>query len=278
MAGTTHVSGLGRHLDPSLPSNRFALFGTVVALGVLGAASLLVDDRSLLGAVFGAIAVFLGWAAGRELDPDRPGSAALAMGLALAFALVDVPSALATGVALMGLRLVAGTVGAALKPVDIVAIAGIGVVAAAVPTLWIVGIAVAMWVWSAPEVGDLRRIAVVAYAAGIAAGIAVAAWRTWAGDGYDYEITETAYVLAAVAAAAMLFAVRPIAVVSVTDAGDAVIDARRVRYARIAAGSFTMWAAVMGGVAGFWSMGPVVAALVAAAAFRVFVHPAAPPD
>ena len=56
------------------------------------------------------------------------------------------------------------------------------------------------------------------------------------------------------------------------------IDARRLQMARVATGSFCMWAAVVAGVEGFWSISPAFAALVIAAIYRVFVHPATPPD
>nr|MDJ0791281.1 hypothetical protein [Acidimicrobiia bacterium] len=104
-------------------------------------------------------------------------------------------------------------------------------------------------------------------------------WYQWTeGTFVAAEVTTTAYVLAAVAGGAMILAARPLAVTSPTDTGSGTVESVRVRSARIAAGSFCMWAAVIGGVAGFWSIVPVFCALAVAAVFRVFIQPAATPS
>lgn len=276
--GYSSITGLGRHLDPGLASNRIAIGGGVVAFVVMAGLSFVRDDLTLIGAVFAAVGVFLGWAIGRELEPDLPSMATVAMVISLAFTVFVVPSAMAVGIALIAIRLVAGTVGASLKAFDVPVLVGVGFLAFSDPALWIVGLAAGAWVWAAPEVGPLRRISVVGYGIGVVAGLGVAAWRVWGTGDLSFDVTQTAYVLAAAAGAAMLVAARRIHVSSVCDAGDTVIDRERVRLARVTAGSILMWAAMVGGVEAFWSLGPVFAALVIAAVYRVFVHPAAGPS
>ena len=275
MAAPHIPSAVSRRLEPSYASNRFAIAGFVVALLVLGAKALITNDMTLVGALFAAVGVFLGWAAGRELDPGTPGVAALGMVLALAIAVFVPPAALATGVAMIGLRLVSGTTGAPVTWLDLAVFAGLGLVSGGSPVLWIVGGAIVMWLLRAPEVGPLRTWVTVAFAVGAACGLGWL-WYQW-NDGRidDVVITATAYVLAAAAGAAMMLAARPVSVTAPTDVGGGDVDRLRIRFARLAAGSFCMWAAVIGGTAGFWGIAPIFAALVAAAIYRVFVQPAA---
>jgi hypothetical protein len=273
MADYHEITGLGRTLHPEIPSHRVAFGGAVVAFAVLGVWSFSRSDLTLFGAAAGAVAVFLGWAVARELDPDTTGVAAVALALSFAAAMFVVPSALVTGIALITLRVIAGTVGAALSRFDLPVVVVVGMLCVLDPVSWIMGLALAIGLWSAPEVGSLRRIGLVALAVGIACGIGFGAWQGTLGVG-ETEVTGTAYALAAAGALAMVFAAQPLPVTSPTDAGGEIVDARRIRLARVAAGSFVMWAAVMGGVDGFWSIGPVFAALVAAAIYRVFIQPA----
>lgn len=275
VAAPSFPSALSRTVDISYPSNRFALVGFAVAAAALGIKALATNDLTLVGAVFAAVAVFLGWAAGRELDPASTGVAALAMVVSLVFALFATPAALATGVALIGLRVVAGTVSAPATWMDTVVFLAIGAIAGATPILWIVGLSILMWLLRAPEVGSLRPWVTATFLVGVAGGLGWL-WYQWNGGRIeDVAITATAYVLAAAAGAAMMFAARPVSATTPTDAGGEDVDPVRIRFARLAAGSYCMWAAVIGGTAGFWAIGPVFAALVAAAIYRFFVQPAA---
>lgn len=274
MPDPTDLTGLGRPPDLRLTSNRIAIGGAALAFAVFAVWFLVTDEGSIVAAGFAAVAVFLGWAVSRELDPDRPDAATFALILTFLAVFVDVPSALASGVALLAIRLVAGTVGAALRPADFVVLAGLTGIAAATPSLWVFGAAFAIYAWSAPELDAQRLPARIAVVVGAVVGLGVAAWITWFGEGFDVEITMEAYVLAAVAGAAMLLSVRRLEVGSPTDTGAGIVDGERVRLARVVAGAGLMWAAVFGGVAAFWALSPVAAALVVAAAYRVFVHPA----
>lgn len=261
-------SALGRHFDFSLGSNRIAIFGSVGAFVVLSVRSMIDADLSIVGAAAASVAVFLGWAIGRELDPDRVGVATVAMALSLVFALYATPSAMMTAAAMLALRMVVGSVGSPVSMIDVGVIFVLGALAGSDAVLWIVGIAIAMWLLSAPEVGPRRRIAIIAFAFGLVGGLGYAWWQS-GGPGSTVEVTGAAYVLAAVAAVAMLVAARPPRVTTFDDRGSFVISTDRVRLARLAAGSFSMWAAVMAGVAGFWMIGPVFGALLATAIYRM---------
>ncbi len=70
------LTTLARAIDPRLPSHRKALLISI-ASGALALAVNL-DTKGALGYAFNAgVGSFLGWAVARELDPDRPNSAAL---------------------------------------------------------------------------------------------------------------------------------------------------------------------------------------------------------
>ncbi len=268
------VTGIGRPLDLGLRSNRVAVAGFVLGTVIGAGVGWYRADRSIVGALITGLAVFVAWATARELTPDYPSAATVAAVLALAAALVAPPSILVSGVALIGLRLVAGTVGAAVSRFDVGVLVVLGVVAGVIPVLWITAIAIGAWVWAAPEVGHRRRVAGILFVVGVASGLALAYVLGREYGWAEIEITTTAYVLTAFAGGVMLLAARPTRVISQVDAGTARIDVARIRLARLAAGSFVMWATVMGGVAGFVAIAPATAALVATAVFRVFREPA----
>ncbi|MGI9666342.1 MAG: hypothetical protein ACR2N2_04460 [Acidimicrobiia bacterium] len=269
-----YPTALGRGLVMKNPSNRFAISGWGVALVVLVVQALLVDGRSVLVAITSSVGVYLAWAVGRELDPDNAGVAQWALVLGLAFALWSPPGALAAGVTMLGIRVVVGTIGAAVRPVDVAALLAIGFAAAIEPVAWLGGVMVLIWLWAAPEVGELRTPGLIAFGVGVVAGASLSVLAIWETSPFDAEVTATAYVLAAVAGAATLLAARPIDVEARTDKRGGRIDAVRVRFGRLGAGTACIWAAVIAGTAGFWLLGPVFAALIVAAVYRVFVHPA----
>ncbi|RLE16568.1 MAG: hypothetical protein DRJ28_01415 [Actinobacteria bacterium] len=262
MAHFTSFTGIGRSLQPDLPSHRIAVAG--MALSAAGYAAFAVaTEREPADALIAGIVVFIAWAVGRELDPDRPNVAAWSMPIAFAASVFDLPSALASAVTLIGIRLIAGTIGAAVTRIDVVAFALLGFAAGSTPELWIVALTMSIWLWTAPEVGRLKYVALVSLIAGV--GVAV-----YVSEPQDVVITQEAYVLAAVAGVVMMLAMRPRSVISPTDARTGPIHEGRVDLARKAAGAFVMWAAVMGGVAGFWMVSPVLAGLVATAFAKWF--------
>lgn len=134
-------TAIGRPLDPRNVTNVLIMVFIVLAAIVGGVISFSVnaDNLALIlnRAFFAALAVFLGWAIGREIDPDHPYSALLAAILALVAHIVYSPpivDALTLDVivpdvdvvALLLLltvsRIVNRTVGPRVKPLDIIAI------------------------------------------------------------------------------------------------------------------------------------------------------------
>ena len=97
----TEITTLGRPIDLRYPSNRLAV-GVTIVTGVV--AFVLSDAGGLqrpAEAAAVAIAAFLGWAVGHELDPDHPRSAGYAAVLAAVLGFFVGPPALgasATGI------------------------------------------------------------------------------------------------------------------------------------------------------------------------------------
>ncbi|WP_052351717.1 hypothetical protein [Deinococcus pimensis] len=119
-------SSLGRPLDPSVPSNRFAALGfalTFVAARVAG--------RTWLQSAQAGLGAFLAWSAGRELHPDDPNAANVALLIEAPLAILAPPSVPAAFGHTSALRVVAGTVGEKVTPVDEAALATLGGVSAA---------------------------------------------------------------------------------------------------------------------------------------------------
>jgi hypothetical protein len=124
------ITALGRPIDPRYPTNlAIAVLSVVVAIAgaiwrLISGAALLESAQWGIGAGF---VLFLTWALGRELDPDHDLSAFVGAGLAIiALLLFDMPSLLLILWLLLLLRLVNRTVGLPAKPLDSLAILGLG--------------------------------------------------------------------------------------------------------------------------------------------------------
>lgn len=117
-------SALPRPLDLTLSSNRTAVLGTVM-FGTLA----LLSGRNWRQALGVGGAGMLGWATARELDPDHPVSATLALLLAGLTSLSQTsipgirPPMLSGFAALSSARMLTATVGAAASPQDTAALA-----------------------------------------------------------------------------------------------------------------------------------------------------------
>lgn len=131
------ITGLGRPLDIAHRSNRTAISVTILS-GISAALLSWLSNGSpdVMGSGAVALGVFLAWAVAREIDPDRPSSATLAMLVAWGIALVVPPALLATGVILFGVRILAGTVGGRMSAVDYLVLTGASVIAATEPVAW----------------------------------------------------------------------------------------------------------------------------------------------
>ncbi len=127
----TDITALGRvPIDPSYPTNR-AIAVLVLVVAIAGAILRLLSGAALLeSALWGMEAgfvLFLTWALGRELDPDHDLSAFVGTGLGLiALLLFDTPSLLVVFWLLLLLRIVNRTVGLPAKPLDSLAVLGLG--------------------------------------------------------------------------------------------------------------------------------------------------------
>lgn len=258
-------SGLGRPLDPKVPSNRAALVGTAAA-GVLTLASHLVAGRPkpIRAAVATAEACFMAWAIGRELDPDEPSTAILAMPIAMAGRVFGRPGLGASYPALLAARLASGTVGAPLQPIDAAHVAGVGLLAGARPASWpsVAGIGVGLSRDRA--LGDLTSIGVgvtvLAGAVGAIAAKAAPKPRLPGPLGVAW--------LAAVAGAGIATA-RAGAVRSRTDVGDRPIEASRVSLARSLVLGGVLLGAAIDGRRAITSTVPLAAAVLATAGTRL---------
>ncbi len=136
------MTGLGRPIDLSTKSNIIAIAGSALA----GASSVLLSwlstgDLGVPSATSVAIGVFLAWALAREIDPDTVSSSYLAMAIAAVIGLISSPAALVVAVLLLTTRVLAGTVGTALRPLDLLVLAAAGGYAGSQPVAWpIVGL------------------------------------------------------------------------------------------------------------------------------------------
>ena len=101
------VTGLGRHVDLSLRSNRIMALG-IAAIGAVALGLTWLDGTpDLLLSVLVAAGAFLSWAVARELDPDNWRTAITAMVIASLLSLFGLPSLIAVAVVLLTARMVA---------------------------------------------------------------------------------------------------------------------------------------------------------------------------
>lgn len=263
-------SGLGRPVDPSLPSNVFVVVVTPLAGIAAGSWRLLAGDSfgdAVWGGILGGGAAFLAWAVCRELDPDRPPTAALGALLAPWVLLAGDPSLLGLAVVLLGARITAGTTGYRLYEVDAAALAlfalGAGAGGAGPIPGALMGIAV-LWV-------DRRTGRI---AGPLTAAAAFAGWALW-GEGpewVDLAGGEWVVLMAALPALAGVVWVR--AGVP-TDRGDAAVRPGRVRWARLLVAACIAGATAWFGAPGLVALSP---ALVGAAAAGFPGRPEAPQE
>jgi hypothetical protein len=249
-------------MDFSLPSNRFVALATPVA-GVVAGSWALIAGSDLAGAVGYGIAAggaaFLAWAAARELDPDRPGTAAVAALAAPWVVVLGRPSLLACALWLLAIRMVAGTTGVPPSRVDLAVIVALaGLVAARDDGLVPAAVGMAVVAVAALADSEGRRRLLVGATVGCA-GVAATSmlWGDTAApltpDGVTWLRLATIAVLAA-------FSMR-VTVRSETDRRPMAISTSRVRVARVAAGAAAGVALAWHGDAGLHAVAPVAVAL-----------------
>ncbi|MGF1618395.1 MAG: hypothetical protein ACFCU2_11420 [Acidimicrobiia bacterium] len=260
------ITRLGRPFDLSRTSNRISLLGpAVVGLGSLGWDLAMGDTPDYVGALWASITAFLAWAAARELDPDRPQTATLAMVLAAMAAVTgvwDVPLGVSAA-ALLGLRVLAGTVGGDLKPVDLVVIVGLAVFSGTRIEGWVVVLLLVLGVLDSRPPGYLFAFPAMVVGAGVGAYLA--------GVGLPGgSISDQAYLWALVTVVAIPLAVRRTKIRSRTDIFDHEIRWPNVRAARVMTGFVVVGGLLASTANDVVLLVPVLAALVATALIRTF--------
>lgn len=139
--GWSRLTSLARVLDPRLPSHRMAL---IIGVGsaLLGAA---VDGDPGWGLAFNAgVGSFLGWALAREIDPDRPNSAALSGALTGAAIALGGPSLLLpVALILMTARVLHRSTGVPPTLLDLVALIAVAYAGGTSTVGWACGMALA---------------------------------------------------------------------------------------------------------------------------------------
>jgi hypothetical protein len=267
-ANAERWSSLARIVDPGIPSNRLAVGGTLTAALVVGLLLLLGLDAGL-SPFSAAIGVFLAWAIGRELDPDHPTAAAIAMPVSLGLLLLLGPSSLlvSAGV-LLGVRMTAGTVGSPLRSLDIVGIVALSALLGTT-TIGFVGAAAMVVGVFVDEPRRSRSMAIIAasttafVAASLIAGVE---WSWTAPDAAGWATL----VVGAVAVVAVVPAAPPS---SLCDRRTVPVRRERVTAARGMAGIAVLAGFALAGQAGIAALaGTTVAALAGTAIRRMLSY------
>ncbi len=234
-------SALGRPLDPRYRSNVLAVVGSGLAASTVFLLGLISAEPLPASALAAGLAVFLAWAIGRDLDPDRPSTAAAAMVVSFASTFFFAPSLLFGFGLLIGTRLIVGTVGLPLKTFDraallvIAGLMGTGVNSLAATAALVAGLIVSDG-WSARTrllgVGSLAIAALVFALRG-------------AGFNFTFEV-ETLWVVGALLVATWL--VVPAATPHTkTDVGQQRLSGSRVTVARIVTSGSVILSGLLGG-------------------------------
>jgi len=229
-------------------------------VGVAGLAGIDVGS----GPVTAAVGVFLAWAIARELDPDHPASAAIAIPLSFVLLLVlDPPSLLVSTGVLLGTRMAAGTVGTPLRPLDV---GGIILVAGLLGMDLIGAVGVAAMVVGV-LVSERRRargfgIAIAAAAAFTVVGIVSDIERTWAAPGTTALIVLVATVIS------VLVVIPAPPPTSPTDRQTGILLRWRVTVARGVAGSAVAAGFVLVGGTGIAALAATATAALAGTTIR----------
>jgi hypothetical protein len=220
-------------------------------------------DSALMGAAAGA-AAFLGWAAGRELDPDRPWTAGVAAVAAGLLVISGRPSLAQTALLMVTARVVTRSTGLQPTVVDrAVVVAGAGYVASTVGGFPVAVVGAAMMAADGFLPGGTRAAAwTTAAAAAVAAVVGGLLGGTLAVDPSPIDGGDLPAVIVAGLAIVGLLR-RPRVTVSADYTGE-VLRVGRVWTSRLGVGVGAALAAVWAGGGGIVGMGAAWAALAAA--------------
>jgi hypothetical protein len=273
------VSGLGRPIDPSYASNRYAVAVTFAAGAVGAVASFISGEGPAESLGWGVVAggsAFLSWAIGREIDPDRASTAALAAPLGAAAVAFGRPSLWSAAAVLLATRVLVRSTGVAPKPVDLTFVV---LVAGAAAATSVAGFPIGVLVGAALVVDRLlpRPAPGATVAWGAAAVLsAVGAAAVWGSlDPSPGAFSNGALVVAALSGLGCFAAALPVRPTSVGDVTGKPLLGVRLRAARIAAGLAVVAAAAWAGGPGSVALAPAGAALFAVLVPRPGRAPAA---
>lgn len=258
-------SGISRWLDPvRYPTHRnVLLIGAGSALVAYGT-GFDIFDALLIGA-----GAFAAWTLTRELDPDRPQSAAIAaIASGLVALVVGVPAVAPVFVAMLTARIVSRSTGLTPRWTDLAVVAAGAIVFAGTPSGWAAGIVLAFGiVRDATLPGRPPPAAAIfagATAVGVTARVAFAdALGTWvAPDGVETAIAVAGLI------AGLLLVMRTEPIVSVADFTKEALEPRRIREARTFGLAPAALALAAAGSAGVAAMAPVWISAVSVAVMR----------
>jgi len=259
-------SGLARWIDPTRhPSHRtiltIAVGATIAAVGV--------DSQDLVGALLTGAGAVTTWALAREVDPDRPQSAAVAAVLAAIVALVAGPPAVApVFIATVAARMVSRSTGLVPRWTDLAVNAVIAFLFAGTPWGWAAGIVFAFAiVRDAGLPGDTTPGALLfagATAVGVTTRVALAgSLGTWVAPA---GIELVVLVLGIMGWVPLVRRTEPI--LSVGDWSTVPLDPRRVREARLFGIAPALVAVAAAGSAGVVALAPLWVTAVTVAVVR----------
>jgi hypothetical protein len=254
-------TGLGRHLDVRLLSNRVAVAVTAL-VGIIAFAArwLFTADFDLLADGYAAgataVGVFLAWAIARELDPDRPRVATIAMVLAAGLTLLGTPAPAVAGIALLAFRILVGSVGTRLRPADIAVLLGAAAYAGTRPEAWPAAAALVV------ATAMTRPTKNAALPIGLGATAILGALVSSAAPAFA-SLSATSFALLGATAAAIALAWRVPAVASTDDRGSKRISTGSVVAARLLATAVVVGTMTFSG--GAAAVTPIVASLAAVA-------------
>ncbi|REK38267.1 MAG: hypothetical protein DWQ20_03970 [Actinobacteria bacterium] len=259
------ITRLNRPLSWRLTSNRIAILGSVAAGAIaLGWWYFSRDKWQIFAAALVGVSAFIAWAVARELDPDRPRTATLAMILATVGAFGPwEPALLVSAIALVGLRVLAGTVGGELKPLDLIVLFGAAAYCGTRVDAWVVVLLLVLAVLDEQPAGyPVATVGMLLAAAG--AGFLTDV------DFPDNNMLDEELLWGLITIAAIALAIRTTRIRSKTDLYGHSILWPKVRAARVMAG-FVVIGGIIGSDAGtLVLMTPVLAGLVATALYRTF--------
>jgi len=256
---------LGRSLGLGNPQHRLALVGASVA-GLIGLAVewTFRGQPDVVSAFLVGVSAFLAWALGRELDPDREVTALWSLVLAVPLAIWERPSAIMITIALIGLRVLIGTVGHGLRPIDHLAIiAGAGY-AGMSPEGWMIVLLLVVGLLASRERLYIAT-SIGAIGAAVLSALLLGEHEVAGSDSPAALVGWAAVVLVAAG-----LSTRVMSVSSTTDVGNVRISLSRLRLGRGISGLVIVGALLLSPTHPGAVLGPWLAALVATALFASF--------